>query len=212
MCSSDLARSVSDWFAYIPFRIAAALFGAFPEPLVRWLGTNAGGLASNRFDMKRPLLTRHMRRVMGPGASDSEIREAVDGMYRSYGRYWAETFWFRPRRRRAIIDSVERVNFGPVHEAIAAGRGIVFAVPHIGNWEISVQLNRLSGVEVSGIYRKHDYPPVEKYFHEKRESTGSRHYPLKGAVDSIFKECGAGNCMAPLIDQNDEQKHNRALA
>ena len=166
------ARSVSDWFAYIPFRIAAALFGAFPESLVRWLGIKAGGFASKRFDTKRPLLTRHMRRVMGPGASDSEIREAVDGMYRSYGRYWAETFWFRPRRRRAIIDSVERVNFDPVHEAIAAGRGIVFAVPHIGNWEIAGLVARDLGLDLMAVAEHLPNQKITDWFFDVRARFG----------------------------------------
>lgn len=128
---------MKDWFTYILFRIGAALFGLFPEFVVRKLGTKLGEITSTRHKANRPLLASHMRRALGPNASESQVQEAVTGMYRSYGRYWAETFWFRPRRRTAILDSVDRVNFGPVHDAKAAGRGIVFAVPHVGNWEIA---------------------------------------------------------------------------
>lgn len=128
---------MKDWVAYIPFRIAALLFGMLPEPAIRKLGVWAGRVASGRNKANRSLLASHMRRVVGPGASDPVISEAVDGMYRSYGRYWAETLWFRPRRRRSIMRSVERVNFDPVYAAQDAGRGIVFALPHIGNWEVA---------------------------------------------------------------------------
>ncbi|MDK1010764.1 MAG: phosphatidylinositol mannoside acyltransferase [Actinomycetota bacterium] len=128
---------MKDWVAYIPFRIAALLFGMLPEPAIRKLGVWAGRVASGRNKANRSLLASHMRRVVGPGASDPVIFEAVDGMYRSYGRYWAETLWFRPRRRRSIMRSVERVNFDPVYAARDAGRGIVFALPHIGNWEVA---------------------------------------------------------------------------
>jgi KDO2-lipid IV(A) lauroyltransferase len=82
------------------------------------------------------------------------------------------------------------------------GKGVLMISGHIGNWEISVQLNNLSGQQVCGVYRKLDYAPAERYFHEKRESKGSRLYPLKGAVIRIFRELGLGNCMAMLIDQN----------
>ncbi len=58
-------------------------------------------------------------------------------MYESYGRYWAETFWLRRRRHKAISDRVERVNFDPVYRAKAAGRGIIYALPHTGNWEVA---------------------------------------------------------------------------
>ena len=82
------------------------------------------------------------------------------------------------------------------------GKGVLMLSGHLGNWEISVQLNNLARLKVCGVYRKLDFAPMERYFHEKRESTGSRLYPLKGAVHAILRELAAGNCMALLIDQN----------
>lgn len=125
------------WLTYIPFRAAAAVFGLFPEPAVRWLGETGGKLWYLRSSSKIPLLTSHMRRVLGEDSSDIAVDEAVRGMFRSYGRYWAETFWFRPRRKAAISGRVEHVNFEPIYAAQRADRGIVFAVPHLGNWEIA---------------------------------------------------------------------------
>jgi len=78
-----------------------------------------------------------MSRVLGPAASDGAVEAAVQGMYRSYGRYWAETFWFRPRRRDAILRSTERVHFEPVFASIESGNGRIFALPHVGNWEVA---------------------------------------------------------------------------
>lgn len=125
------------WLNYIPFRVAAAIFGLLPEPAIRWLGENGGRLWYARSSDRIPLLTAHMRRVLGKDASDMDVDEAVQGMFRSYGRYWAETFWFRPRRKAAISRRVEHVNFAPIYAAQEAGRGIIFAVPHLGNWEIA---------------------------------------------------------------------------
>ncbi len=82
------------------------------------------------------------------------------------------------------------------------GKGVLMLSGHLGNWEISVQLNNIARLTVCGVYRKLDFAPMERYFHEKRESTGSRLYPLKGAVHAILREFAAGNCMALLIDQN----------
>ncbi len=128
---------MKSWLTYIPFRIVAAAFGLLPEPAVRWIGESGGSMLYRRGSSRNPLLSRHMRRVLGPGASDADVQTAVEGMYRSYGRYWAETFWFRPRRKQTISHRVERVNFEPIYKAKREGRGIVFAVPHMGNWEIA---------------------------------------------------------------------------
>jgi KDO2-lipid IV(A) lauroyltransferase len=128
---------VNELLAYIPFRFAAGIFGLLPEPVIRWLGETAGGLAARRRAGRYPLLRSHMARVLGPDATDEQIEEAVRGMYRSYGRYWAETFWFRPRRRSVITRNVTRVNFDPVFAAMEEGRGRIFALPHVGNWEVA---------------------------------------------------------------------------
>jgi lauroyl/myristoyl acyltransferase len=166
------ARFVSDWLGYVPFRVAAALFGVLPESVVRRIGLWGGTFASRRFDAKRPLLTRHMRRVLGPDSSDAEVEMAVDGMYRSYGRYWAETFWFRPRRRDAIIESVDRIHFEPVHEAKASGRGIVFAVSHVGNWEIAGLVADDLGLNLMAVAEDLPNPLITEWFLDVRSQFG----------------------------------------
>ncbi len=92
--------------------------------------------------------------------------------------------------------------FDHLKAAHTKGKGVLMVSGHFGNWEISVQLNNLSGLQCCGVYRKLDFLPMEKYFHEKRESTGSRLYPLKGAAQATFRELRLGNCMCLLIDQN----------
>ena len=142
---------MKSWLTYIPFRIAAALFGLLPEWGVRRLGEIGGTLAYRRGSDRNELLARHMRRVLGSDATSHDIAEAVEGMYRSYGRYWAETFWFRPRRKKAIARRVERVNFEPIFEAKRQGRAIVFAVPHMGNWEIAGIIANEIGVPIIAV-------------------------------------------------------------
>jgi len=142
---------VKSWLIYIPFRIAAGLFGLLPEPAVRWIGERGGGALYRRDSGRAPLLARHMRRVLGSDAPEADVEVAVKGMYRSYGRYWAETFWFRPRRKKAITSRVERINFDPIFEAKRAGRGIVFAVPHMGNWEIAGIIAQEIGVPILAV-------------------------------------------------------------
>lgn len=165
-------RSVKDRLVYFSFATAAVIFGALPEPVVRRLGILAGMYASRRSGSKRGLLSSHMRRVLGPDASESDVQNAVDGMYRSYGRYWAETFWFRPRRRQTIINSVDRIHFEPVHDAQAAGRGIVFAVPHVGNWEIAGVIARDLGLNLMAVAEDLPNPLITEWFLDVRNDFG----------------------------------------
>lgn len=142
---------MKEWLGYLPFLVGVRVFGALPEPVARNVGLMLGSLAARLKRSSRPLLSHHMRRVMGPEVSDGEIAEAVHGMFRSYGRYWAETLWFKAARRDFILANAERINFGPVHDAIAAKRGIVFAVPHIGNWEIAGVIANDLGLDLMAV-------------------------------------------------------------
>ncbi len=128
---------MKDLLGYIPFRIGAGLFGLLPESWVRRIGESGGEFMARRRSGRFPLLRSHMARVLGDGATDEELDRAVHGMYRSYGRYWADTFWFRPRRRGFLISIVERVHFDPVYRSMESGRGRIFALPHVGNWEVA---------------------------------------------------------------------------
>lgn len=161
-------RHVKAWLGYIPFRAAAAIFGLLPERAIRWLGENGGKLWYSRSSDRIPLLTSHMRRVLGPEATDDAVDTAVRGMFRSYGRYWAETFWFRPRRKAAIARRVEHVNFEPIYAAQRDGRGIVFAVPHLGNWEIAGIVANEIGSPVMAVAEDLPNPHITKWFVDLR--------------------------------------------
>lgn len=121
-------------FGYYLFRALFGLVGLFPEWLIRGLGQSFGYAASflarNRFKMAQ----RHQRRVLGP---DANHRRAARRVFALYGRYMAETFWVRPRRRRFLLDHGEIENLEILTDAVASDRGIVLAVGHMGNWEVA---------------------------------------------------------------------------
>jgi len=163
---------VKDLITYIPFRLLAGIFGLFPERAMRWIGETAGAIAFRRTGGGAPLLHSHMRRVLGPGATDEEVRSGVRGMYRSYGRYWAETFWFRPRRRRFILDNTEWIDFEPVYRSMEAKRGRIFALPHIGNWEVAGIIAEEIGTPVVAVAEHLSNQRITDWFFRVRRAFG----------------------------------------
>jgi len=121
-----------DWPLYVAYRAFSGLFGLLPEPLMRRSGEAVGRLAWRFAGNRRRLVEGHMRRVVG---DDSDVVALGRAMFASYGRYWAEVFWTRPRRKAQIVAGCSIEGEERVHEAAALGRGIVLALPHMGNWE-----------------------------------------------------------------------------
>ena len=72
-------------------------------------------------------------------------------MFCAYGRYWAETLWFRPRRFEQVRKRVTLVGSEHVRAAQAENRPMIVALPHIGNWEMAGTLSVDEGVRITAV-------------------------------------------------------------
>lgn len=122
---------------YLLYRMLSGLFGLLPASAMRGAGRGVGFGLSFIAGKRLRLLRRHMRRVMGPGPSEAEITAAGREMFASYGRYWAEVFWFRPRRKGWVVGQAHATGLDAVYATQQAGRGVVMVAPHMGNWEVA---------------------------------------------------------------------------
>jgi len=123
---------VSDRAVYILYRVLTFGFGILPEPIMRRAGEGLGWALSYVARDRRLLVQRHLERVVGP-VPDLERRSRR--AFASYGRYWAEVFWMRPRRKATVVahSSVEGAEHA--YQGLEHGNGLILALPHLGNWE-----------------------------------------------------------------------------
>jgi phosphatidylinositol dimannoside acyltransferase len=107
-----------------------------PESWARSAFNATADIAWRRQGPQVQILEANLRRVLGPDATGAELRALSRESMRSYARYWLEVF-------RLPVTPMERltgqtVASGHVYEALdvlAAGRGVIFALPHSGNWD-----------------------------------------------------------------------------
>jgi KDO2-lipid IV(A) lauroyltransferase len=117
---------------YLAYRFFSGLFGLLPEPVMRRVGQGLGWLVSFVARDRFAMAMRHQERVQGP---EVDARRAARRVFVDYGRYWAEVFWARPRRRSHILERTSIEGIEHLHAARDSGRGVVVALPHMGNWE-----------------------------------------------------------------------------
>ncbi|HEY2575525.1 MAG TPA: phosphatidylinositol mannoside acyltransferase [Streptosporangiaceae bacterium] len=96
----------------------------------------AANVAWRRQGPRVQVLEGNLRRVLGPDADGKELRGLSLEAMRSYARYWLEVFRLPVIGRERILGDMrctgeEQAAFGHM----AAGRGVIFALPHMGNWE-----------------------------------------------------------------------------
>jgi len=107
-----------------------------PESWARWAFRTAGDIAWRRQGPRVQVLEGNLRRVLGPAATGKELRALSREAMRSYARYWMEVFRLPviPAGRLVAGMQVEG-NVQIAFDHLAAGRGVVFALPHMGNWD-----------------------------------------------------------------------------
>ncbi|MER6717978.1 MULTISPECIES: phosphatidylinositol mannoside acyltransferase [Streptomyces] len=108
----------------LPEPVAQALFRTLADQVWKRRGKSVLRLESN------------LARVV-PDADAARLAELSKAGMRSYMRYWMESFrlptWSPERIRASIeVDGVQRLT-----EGLDAGKGVVLALPHLGNWDLA---------------------------------------------------------------------------
>jgi phosphatidylinositol dimannoside acyltransferase len=115
------------------------LVKALPEPVTRRGFRAAADAAAARNGGGTRQLRRNLRRVVGPGPDEAALDALVRDALRSYARYWLETFRLEAMDHDAVWASFEANMTGKEHidAGLAAGNGVILALPHSGNWDAS---------------------------------------------------------------------------
>ncbi len=127
-----------DWFVDRAYALGWALVCRVPESWARSAFLLAGDIAWRRQGRGVQRLEANLRRVTGPQASGKELRALSRAGMRSYARYWMEVFRLPViSRERILADTVSNGGERAAFAQLAAGRGVIFALPHTGNWEVA---------------------------------------------------------------------------
>jgi KDO2-lipid IV(A) lauroyltransferase len=127
-----------DWFVDRAYALGWALVCRVPESWARSAFLLAGDIAWRRQGRGVQRLEANLRRVIGPQASGKELRALSRAGMRSYARYWLEVFRLPViSRERILAGTASNGEEQAAFAQLAAGRGVIFALPHTGNWEVA---------------------------------------------------------------------------
>ncbi len=84
-----------------------------------------------------------------------------------------------------------------------AGKGVLFATAHLGNWELSAFAHALMAAPMNVVVRPLDNPRIDAMVERRRSLSGNRPIGKKDFARSILKALGANQAVGILIDQNE---------
>lgn len=119
------------YYAYVVF---SALARAIPENVAYGLAHLAGTVAARR-SKKRDIVARNLSRLTGADPGSAKVQKLVVEAYRSYARYWLETFRLVREGPEFFLQRFRCEGEENLDAALAGGRGVVVAVGHLGNWD-----------------------------------------------------------------------------
>ena len=154
-------------------------------------------------------LRKNLRRVVGPGMSELRMDALVGDALRSYARYWLETFRLPRMDKRAVAAAADAGSTGAEHldAVVAAGRGFILALPHIGNWDVAgIWLIDRYGRPFTTVAERLRPASLFDEFVAYRESLGFEVLPLTGgarpAGDVLAERLRAGGGVCLLGDRD----------
>jgi KDO2-lipid IV(A) lauroyltransferase len=155
-----------------------------PEPLARLLFTEIADRSWRRRGRGVLQLERNLRRVVGQNVSEDELRELSRAGMRSAMRYYMEAFRLPATSQERIDAGMNIENFERVIKTHDEGRGVVLALPHMGNYDHAAAWMVGQGYPFTTVAEHLKPESLAKRFLDYRRGLGMEVLPHDG--DDVF--------------------------
>ncbi|MET9802080.1 phosphatidylinositol mannoside acyltransferase [Streptomyces sp. NPDC006368] len=175
-----------------------------PEPVAAGLGRRIADTAWKRRGQGVLRLEANLARVV-PDATPARLAELSQAGMRSYMRYWMESFRLPAWSAQRVKDGVEIQDLDRLMDGMAAGKGVILALPHLANWDLAgVYLARAQGVPFTTVAERLKPESLYDRFVAYRESLGMEVLPHTGgsAFGTLARRLRAGGVVCLVADRD----------
>ncbi|MGW0749411.1 phosphatidylinositol mannoside acyltransferase [Streptomyces sp. NPDC002587] len=175
-----------------------------PEPAAVALGRRIADFAWKRRGKSVLRLESNLARVV-PEAGPERLRELSQAGMRSYMRYWMESFRLPTMDPERFSTDVEFQDEHVLREAIASGRGVIVALPHLANWDLAGAwaIGHI-GVPFTTVAERLKPESLYDRFVAYRESLGMEVLPHSGgaAFGTLARRLRSGGMVCLVADRD----------
>jgi lauroyl/myristoyl acyltransferase len=188
---------------YLTYRSLAGALQVFPDPVAELIATTAGWTMSHVWRGKRSLLRRNLGRVLGAAASPLVVDEYVRRSFDSYARYWVESARVGKLPSEKLHEDFKLDGYEHIVEAAKAGKGVILALPHLGNWEHGGRWMAEKGHRIAAVAEVLEPPELFEWFLAQRAQLGMEIIPLReGTSSAVLRVLAAGGVVCLLADRD----------
>ncbi|MFC7014135.1 phosphatidylinositol mannoside acyltransferase [Streptomyces viridiviolaceus] len=192
-------------------RLSDALYGAgwstvkrLPEPVAARLGRTVADLAWKQRGTGVRRLESNYARVL-PDASPQQLAALSRAGMRSYLRYWMESFRLPAWSSERIRTGFAAKDLHYLTEGLAAGKGVVLALPHLANWDLAgAWVTTALGIPFTTVAERLKPETLYDRFVAYREGLGMEVLPHSGgtAFGTLARRLRDGGLVCLVADRD----------
>jgi lauroyl/myristoyl acyltransferase len=144
---------------------------------------------------------QNMRRILGKGVSEREVRRRTRLAFRNYARYMIDLLWLAGSSQvdREAVTTI--VGWEHVVEALGRGRGMVLVAGHVGNWDLPAAVLAGRGFPVNVIVETLEPPAWNDRVQAIREKIGLRAIPIETGAREMYAALARNETVAIVFDR-----------
>ena len=170
--------SLSDSLALRAYQAGSLVARSLPEPIAVATSRALGAGLSQAMRGRRTMIERHLQRAHGGRLDAAGLRREVQRAFDSYARYWVESFRLPDLSAEDLDAGMAYEGLEHVDEALAAGNGLIAALPHLGGWDFGGAWLATQGYPVTVVVEPLEPPELLEWFAQFRERLGMTVVPL----------------------------------
>ncbi len=191
-----------DEILYRLIKMVLLCLGHLPRWFLTFLADGLG-LIWFKLDKRHRMVVMDNIQKAYPGEfSESRARRFAKDNFKHTAGIMFEVIWSYSKTPDQLFEYFTIKGASHLEKALKKGRGAMGLTCHMGVFELHVAGIAKAGFSPFVLYRKLDFPPLERLTKEMRERFGSTMVPVKNAskkIESIFSQ---GHLSVTLLDQN----------
>ncbi|HWL64722.1 MAG TPA: phosphatidylinositol mannoside acyltransferase [Actinomycetota bacterium] len=186
---------------YYGYVAASAVARALPEKAAYRTAYYLGSVAAKR-SKQRHQVARNLARVTGYSVGSREIDELVEEAFRSYARYWFETFRLVRADKEFFLERTVTVGGDKLIKAAASGGGIA-VVSHLGNYDAAGAWAGAEGVKVVTVAEVLRPRRMFDFFVKHRSRLGMTIHPAQPGVTDRLAAAARDDAIVAIVGDRD---------
>ncbi len=193
-----------DFFVYFLYRAALALIIALPLGTIFALGKFLGFLAWIALPNYRRLARHNMQIAFGSEITGAEKGRLVRRHFQQLGANLLSGMKLNSMSLPAVAALVATEGVEEVHRHLRAGRPVVLALSHLGNWELFAQIlpHYFGYARLSTVYQKLGNRLIDNFVRRQRARFGVQLFDRSEGFQEAIRLLRSGGMIGILSDQH----------